>query len=796
MGNDISADYANEKETYEVGVWDVRGAVSNVTKQRVSFWKLNYEKLKSFCKDKKTRKRYISYLKERLDMQSKIENKFILKIYQVSDASKNLSFSAEPILFTFTSNYEKTSRDETIAIGLQLANALETCHSKLNFANIGISPETVVVSTNFQTKLLLFQNAVSSVSQNSLISQPFSVDILSSLSYKPKYMSQELRNRSNCITRSSDIYSYGVFLHDLFTDFNADLSIKDEIPDEFLSLIDSCVSSDVSKRPTPHSIIESEAYSSLVSDVFIYLNKIIFTDEKDRYSFFEGLLELVEAFSTRIFLHMFMPIFVDQMDKDKRFCLVILPIIYKFIPSLNEEESTNVIQRISFLFNITRPPQIIETTLDNMSILLEKVKTVDVLLQALFAALKSEDTELMKRAIAVTSVFKDKMEVREIQDNAVMCILGILEKTMSPAVAASIISSISIFAEKVPIEFLFSIIIPALLNVWMRTEWLLIAEPICEVLSKFKGPPSLMMKSSAALATMMLGNENIDAEIQIKLINVLSYSITELRKIREFLAVDNKEESVSAPSSPSRKKPMRSIRPTSARFNPFDSAVTPRLSNEGELIASCSKGEINLDQVNELEAEQQISKSTPQINFIHRRSGSGPAKASVSFSAFKQPPFAENGNLSETPCSFNALPNFLSNDAPETSRLALRKPFRPPIQGSVEELSSQPLSQSSTPPSSQSLQVQPRQGQNVPQVHFNEYISDSFGPSSQDFGKYNNKRASLQTNSEALFFNFNQQQIPITQKQIASSQATIPIPQPQELPTIKEDDFADFDFED
>ena len=541
MGSDISSNYSFSKDTIRVGLWIVRRGKILSTKQDVSFWTFDYAALKNICKDKKQRKRYLSYLKDRLEEESKIINKFILRVYEISDASHTISFSSEPILFSFSEKCN-ISKDEAICIGIQLAKAIDYVHNNLHYANIGLSPNTVVISNNFQAKILLFLNSVS-YQQTTSIVQPFPQKFLSDVSFPFKYMSPEITKKLT--TKSdSDIYSYGVLLRDLFTNFDPNNNSNEMISTEFIELIQKCTDNTPQNRPNPKQILESEAFSSLVADVFSYINKIIFTDEKDRFSFFEGLLELVDAFSPRVFMHMFMPMFVDQMEKEKRFCIVILPIIYKYLPKLTEEESEDTIKQISFLFTITRPPQIIETTLTKLDIILEKIKPQSILLP-LFTALQCEDARMAEIGLDSCSVFMSKMQKEDIESEIIEPVIKILKKTLSPDIARNLISCISIFIDSLGMDYLFRSIIPALIDIWMRTEWQQIADPICECLLKYRGTPNEMMKSAAALATMMLGNDNIEPDIQVKLISILDSAVQELKKTRSFLI---KSDSVQPPT--------------------------------------------------------------------------------------------------------------------------------------------------------------------------------------------------------------------------------------------------------
>ena len=687
MGSDISSNYSFSQETTRVGLWIVRRGTILSNKEKVTFWTFDNENFKQKCQDKKLRKIYLSYLKDKLEEQQKIHNKNILRIFQISDANRTLSFSSEPVLLTFNEN-TTVSRDESICIGIQLAHAIDYLHNHLHLANIGISPDTLVISEKFHVKLLLFMNTVP-IAANGLINMPYSHEFLSSVSFPAKYMAPEIVRREN-VFKEADIYSYGVFLHDLLSGFSTDLLNTENIPDEFKELIQNCTKTLKRDRPTPKQMLESEAFSSLVADVFSYINKIILTDEKDRFSFFEGLLELIEAFSPRIFMHMFIPLFIDQMEKEKRFTIVILPIIYKFVPKLTTEQTEKTIESISFLFTITRPPQIIETTLENLNVILSKIEPKKILLP-LFTGLQSEDLQMTEICYQACKIFREKMSNSDIQTEVIEQILPILKKTTSPDIAKALINALSIFIENLEKEYLFATIIPALIDIWMRTEWIQISDAICNCITQYDGPPSKMMKSAAALATMMLGNENVESDIQIKLINILTKSVIELKKTREFLSPKKEfdllqtnpvssqtsnsqsETDSNIPSSPgstkSTKQSKRTPRPSLTKFNPFDGAPSVPLSHDGELLYCSSKGEFSDLQSNSdtLAALSQTQPSqvlynqgnektikqgnpiTSQItNLFHKRSGSGPTNTLIVPSKIL-PHQAYTNNLSENP---------------------------------------------------------------------------------------------------------------------------------------------------
>ena len=792
MGSDISSNYSFSEEITRVGLWIVRRGTVLSTKQEIMFWTLDVGLFKQNCIDKKTRKKYISYLKDRLEEQKKIQYKYVLRIFEITEIDRVLSFSSEPILFSFSDNSE-IKRDESISIGIQLAQAIDFLHNNLHYANLGISPNTVVISDKFQVKILLFLNSVSAT-QNGQISLPFPQNLLSNISFPPKYMSPEIL-RKESIYPDSDIYSYGVFLHDLLAGFSTDFQNNEKIPEEFQNLIESCTKLVHTQRPTPKQILESEAFSSLVADVFLYINKIILTDEKDRFSFFEGLLELVEVFSPRVFMHMFMPLFIDQMDKEKRFCFVILPIIYKFMPKLTKEEAQQTMNSISFLFKITRPPQIIETTLKNLPVILEKIDAKEILLP-LFTALQSEDIEMTEKCFEACLVYREKMSKDEIETEIVSKILSLLKKTMAPETARALISALCIFIDKLDMEYLFSTIIPALIDVWMRTEWIQISDPICDCIIKYDGPPSKMMKSAAALATMMLGNDNIDSEIQIKLINILTKSVTELKKSREFLVphndiqdlqISNPETESSTKKSSKKLKRTRTPRPSLTKFNPFDNSPIQTMSHDGEMIYCSSRGEISDFQSSDITgnvcqqtppSQQAVSETvgrrpfSPQVmNMLHRRSGSGPTNALIAPSQLPAQDFFV-GNFSENPTFTDPFSSDLLNtsnpsesltDSTYSMQLQQQSPqniqnqvlaatprtnlqarkqgplYNPQRQstsheaffGSPVQGNSPKFDSQKTPLSERRQSVQYPIPVQFQQFHFNQYVSDSFNPVSR-----------------------------------------------------------------
>ncbi|KAL0213949.1 hypothetical protein P9112_006133 [Eukaryota sp. TZLM1-RC] len=197
-------------------------------------------------------------LKKEISLLSMLNSPAILRVFGVTYIDGKIGIVME--LATSSLSVPSSLTNQNLAIAKELCCAMKVLHSK-SVIHGDLKPQNILL-VNGQIRLADF--GTSKVIAEHTVNS-------SSLTFTPKYAALEVFD--NRITETSDIYSIGVILYELLTNKVAfeglntqfsllgakyqgkELSFDQEDPEILKNLVNDCMSSDASKRPTIDQII-------------------------------------------------------------------------------------------------------------------------------------------------------------------------------------------------------------------------------------------------------------------------------------------------------------------------------------------------------------------------------------------------------------------------------------------------------------------------------------------------------------------------------------------------------------
>ena len=545
MGVDFSINYDNVEHQFDIEMWKVYKATRKNGHEPVSLWLLDYGLMKQKERNKKQRRNYLQHIFNMLQLQMKYQNKSVLYIREISPISKKLGFASERV-WTPLSHEKKFSRDEALYITQGIARSMKELHQNSHTAFLRISPDNIFLTSHFTLKFGLFLDAVQFKSENSSFSLPFCPWTPNSAFHLPaKYCAPEIV-RGNNIAPKADVYMFGLTSLFVFTgkdpsnatsvndmDINQPLEACNDLPPEFANLIKKCLSESESSRPDFASIVNDNAFSSLICDIFKYVEIINTKSNRDLFNFFAGLRDIIKAFSFRMLKVKFLPLITFYLKKDVRFSYVLLPMILSMQSKFNDEDFLNkLITPVENVLGLSEPPKIPEILLDYLGVFVRRIpsdKYPKFLYPIITGALKCKEVSVVQQCLDLIPYIINIMDVSDLRQTLSDGLISLLKDVQIPDIAYSAIRIFLLILKKVGPDFIGMTVMPNLLILWQRTKWLKIADIITDLLVLTDVSEETLIKRAIPLGLSILSTSKVDKLTQTR---IYCYLIKSLDKFK------------------------------------------------------------------------------------------------------------------------------------------------------------------------------------------------------------------------------------------------------------------------
>lgn len=557
MGTGISLNYSNITPHFDFGIWKVSKAIQKSTNNKVCLWEVDYAKMKEKERNKKNRRHYIQFLMQALTAQQKFQHLNILKIYEVQSAAKKLGFASEEIE-TSLAKEKDFSRDELIYIAQQLASTMRHVHDMLHLAFMGICPENVFLNSHFTLKLGLFIHTAPFLQELAQISDPFIPWSPYSIFHIPATFSAPEVVAGGTITSRSDVYMYALLCIFIFTgqkpttsesvvkvDETTPFELLQSVPPEFASLLRNCLNHDPSSRPNFDQITSADTFSSIVSNIFQYIENIRDKDLKDMYTFFVGLKNTINVFSDRIIRKKFMPIFIFYLQKDMRFANGLVPLFFKCFNKYKPQEFiAEVLRPIKSVLVQKDNPKITLMLLDYLGTLLNRLPAEyfdELVFPIAFAALQSNDANVLMAVLDQFPNLLDAMSINLIRTEAIPLLMKIAENNQIPDIINSVIKLCILAMNKTGPEFIAQSCFLPLGRMWRKSQWPKLAESLADLVELCDVPAEQLFTSTLQMAIQIVAVPKVASATQARMILFIQDSLQKINKEHHLSKADYEE---------------------------------------------------------------------------------------------------------------------------------------------------------------------------------------------------------------------------------------------------------------
>ncbi|KAH0793187.1 protein kinase [Histomonas meleagridis] len=551
MGAGLSTKYENIEHQFDIGIWKVHKAHTKEHHEPVSLWIIDYALMKQKERNKKHRRAYLQHCVNSLQIMTKIQHKNILEIKEISNVSKKLGFASERIDKPLSA-IKGYSRDEAIYISQQLAITLNELQTNFHYSFLGITPSSVFLTKHFTLKLGLFLHAVPITNNTSTIKDPFCPWSSNSIYHVPaNYCAPEIIE-GKPITPQADSYMYALTCIYIFTgkspsnitsssdlDTNIALSACQNLPSEFSDLMKNCLSTTPSTRPSFEGIVSNPAFSSLICEVFRYVENIATKDMRDLYNFFTGLKGIIKIFSFRMLHSKFLPIFIFYLKKDVRFSYILMPMLFSMQSKFNDEELLNeLIAPLEPVLGISDPPKIPEILLQYIGVLIRRIpksKHPKLVYPIINGALKCKENSVVNHCLDIIPYMINIMDGTNIRQILCDGLINMLNTTQNPEFVNKIIKLFIMISKKIGAEYIGTSIINHIQKVWNKNHWNSITEAIVDLLYSLEVSENILLQKNIPLALSIL-NEKIPNNVRNR---IFVYIMKAMKKIQNEYHISN-----------------------------------------------------------------------------------------------------------------------------------------------------------------------------------------------------------------------------------------------------------------
>ena len=212
MGSGISGNYENVIPMTTVGFWKVHLATRKESKEEVTLWQLDKEKVHALNRTRKERKKFYEICQHSIKTMKTISHPNFLRIIEADESS--MAFSAERFATALENDLANLSSDEVYYLTEQMITALQFLQVDVKLASLDLEPSSFVITYDLKLKIcglphasVIFGEEGQTIPRVNWQNSPFWPPIAFSA---PEYM------LGKPTTGSADVFSFGVLVCTMF----------------------------------------------------------------------------------------------------------------------------------------------------------------------------------------------------------------------------------------------------------------------------------------------------------------------------------------------------------------------------------------------------------------------------------------------------------------------------------------------------------------------------------------------------------------------------------------------------
>lgn len=577
MGADISTNYENCESSLSLGFWKIQSAISKISNQPVSVWVIDEENFKKFG-SKSDRDNYIKSCIDSIQQMRRIRHPNILQIIEFDEKQKIPAFASEPIS-NYLSPDTTFSTDEITYIADQLSSTIHFLHQKAKIGHFNINPSNVLISKDFSIKLCGFNFSSSITEDHQPVSLPFRNWNDSPLYPSLNYTAPEIITPSSeyPITPEADIFSFAAVISRLLlkqppfpakTAKEYDDQVKTlelhfplECSSEMNQTLQICLNYDPAQRPTSSELQKAPAFLGLETRIMRYIDLLPIQDPADKWNFFKGLGPCLSVISRRLIEQRLLPLFLDELNEEKKFAPLLVPIILESSKNISQTEFFSSFWDKFFpILLVTNPPDACLAAIKSIDIILPKIQEVINELKAtneatskseieyvfpIFeAALKSSDLQLHSKALEKLPYLIEIMNEESIHNSLFPRLLQFISLSNDQDILCCTIKCLTSCLNKISHDLFITSVIPHL-SIYIRMKlYPSVNEEFVKMLEAIKSPVELEMTYLSPLICDVLSTGMLSKPLQIRLCDLLESYLKQIVNERDL----SKEELKNVPS--------------------------------------------------------------------------------------------------------------------------------------------------------------------------------------------------------------------------------------------------------
>ncbi|KAI6209506.1 Protein kinase domain-containing protein [Aphelenchoides besseyi] len=439
-GNPIFREYEVQEQVASAGpgnCWKIFQGTKLSTKQTVSVWLFEKKQIEKWPRVE--REAFPDIMKRGVHQLTRLRHPRLLIVEHALEESRDsFAFCTEEVYTSLANVMGSTENLDTrpkyldnfkftdieCSHGLfQLCEALCFLQNDVKLLHANICPTSVVVNSRGAWKLSGFEFCVSGLcdpgsSEVTYQITEFDKTIMPVMLPSAHYSAPELLNSSKCDTRA-DVFSLAMLVCTIFNNYkpvsrsgvydklNANAT---EIPSNWLTNVPSlfvpdlkrCLSQNPLNRLEANQLTRIAYFDDPRIKTLNYLESLIQMENSQKIQFFKGLPQILDRFPNRPLLQKVFPFL--QFD-NLELVPFLLPSVFYISEKVDNEDFAKVVfPRISPLFKVQQPYQIILMLLQKMTLLLEKSPKSEIrdhVLPMVFNAICNENPRIQELCLQI-----------------------------------------------------------------------------------------------------------------------------------------------------------------------------------------------------------------------------------------------------------------------------------------------------------------------------------------------------------------------------------------------------------